>query len=63
MTAFSGPPPQGPFFLDLTELQALVDRQAEDPGLWFEAQRASEAYLQRALRELHAAIERITGAE
>ena len=35
----------------------LVDRQANDPSLWFAAQTAPEAYLQRALRELHAAIE------
>jgi hypothetical protein len=32
--------------------------QAEDEGLWFVAQTAPEAYLQAALRRLHAAIER-----
>lgn len=36
---------------------ALVHEQAEDEGLWFEAQTATEAYLQAALRELHAAVE------
>ena len=41
-----------------TPLQ-VVNRQAEDEGLWFIAQTAPEAYLQRALRELHAAIERL----
>lgn len=35
----------------------LVDVQAKDEGLWFVPVYASEAYLQRALRELHAAIE------
>lgn len=34
----------------------VVDQQAEDPGLWFIATTASEAYLQTALRRLHAAI-------
>lgn len=44
---------------ELERLRALklVGRQAEDPGLWFEAQTASEAYLQAELRRLHAAIE------
>ncbi len=31
--------------------------QAEDPGLWFNAHNAAEAYLQTALRSLHAVIE------
>jgi hypothetical protein len=35
----------------------LVDAQAEDPGLWAEAETAMEAYLQQALRRLHAAVE------
>jgi hypothetical protein len=39
-------------------LLALVDAQAEDDGLWFMAEHATEAYLQRALRHLHDAIER-----
>ncbi len=42
----------------LLELRALVDRQAEDDGLWFHAQTAPEAYLQQELRRLHEAIER-----
>ena len=37
--------------------RALVAQQAEDEGLWFVAVTASEAYLQRELRRLHAAIE------
>ena len=36
----------------------LVNEQSEDVGLCFDAQTASEAYLQRALRELHDAIEK-----
>jgi hypothetical protein len=39
------------------ELQSLVDKQAADDGLWFDAMYCSEGYLQQALRELHAAIE------
>ncbi len=35
----------------------LVNEQAEDDGLWFNPQYATEAYLQQALRKLHAAIE------
>lgn len=38
-------------------IQAVVDEQAEDDGLWFRAQYATEAYLQRALRHLHAVVE------
>lgn len=41
----------------------IVDRQAEDEGLWFQAQTASEAYLQQELRRLHAAIEGKTPEE
>ena len=35
----------------------LCAEQAEDEGLWFQAQTAPEAYLQAALRALHAAVE------
>ena len=35
----------------------LVDAQAADAGLWFQAQTAPEAYLQAALRMLHAVLE------
>ena len=37
---------------------SVVNRQAEDPALWFKAQTASEVYLQQALRELHEAVEK-----
>ncbi len=45
------------------DLQKLVDEQAEDDGLWFDAETAPEAYLQAKLRELHAAIERRKGEQ
>ena len=35
----------------------LVNEQAEDDGLWFKAQYATEAYLQQELRRLHTLIE------
>ena len=35
----------------------LVQHQAEDEGLWFEAMTATEAYLQQELRRLHEAVE------
>ncbi len=41
----------------LAALRQLVNQQAEDAGLWFMAHYASEAYLQEALRALHATIE------
>ena len=41
----------------MTDLIALVNEQAEDEGLWFIDATCSEAYLQAALRKLHAAIE------
>lgn len=37
--------------------KAVVDQQSEDDGLWFIPVTASEAYLQVALRRLHAAVE------
>ena len=41
----------------------LVNRQAEDPGLWFIAETAAEAYLQQELRKLHALIEKVADRE
>jgi len=46
---------------DLAKIQTIVDEQAEDEGLWFRAETAPEAYLQEALRWLHAAIEKGQG--
>lgn len=39
------------------KVMALVEKQANDAGCWFEAQTCAEAYLQRQLRLLHAEIE------
>lgn len=39
------------------EARRLVDEQAKDEGLWFQAQTCAEAYVQTALRKLHAAVE------
>ena len=41
-----------------TSALQLVKDQAQDEGLWFNAETASEAYLQQALRALHDAVER-----
>lgn len=41
----------------LEELKDAVHDQAEDYGLWLIAATAPEAYLQRALRYLHALVE------
>lgn len=41
----------------LQRLREIVNAQAEDGGLWFHAETAPEAYLQCALRRLHAEIE------
>jgi len=42
----------------LNDIKHLVDLQAEDETLWVVTRTATEAYLQRKLRELHALIER-----
>jgi hypothetical protein len=39
------------------EVIGLVNAQAMDEGLWFRAETVAEAYLQRELRRLHAAVE------
>ena len=41
------------------ELKIIVNMQAEDDGLWFIAETASEAYLQQSLRYLHDFIEKV----
>lgn len=35
----------------------VVNQQAEDEALWFDAERITEHILQNALRRLHAAVE------
>lgn len=44
----------------LKAIRAVVERQAEDEGLWFQAQHISESYLQQELRYLHRVIENMT---
>lgn len=44
----------------LERIQAIVNEQAEDEGLWFIAHYLTEAYLQQELRRLHAVIEETT---
>lgn len=39
------------------EIKFLVDKQANNDGLWFVAETAAEGYLQQELRNLHAVIE------
>lgn len=46
-----------------TDLPALIEQQANDPGLWFDARTASEAYLQQELRKLHAVAEHRSSRE
>lgn len=47
---------------EIREIREMVDRQAEDEGLWFIRVTASEAYLQQELRSLHDRIERLARA-
>jgi hypothetical protein len=46
----------------LSAVVNLVNEQAEDEGLWFEAQTMPEAYLQQELRRLHEVIEELPRA-
>ncbi len=41
----------------LEPIRKMVDAQAKDDGLWFDALTAPEAYLQQELRKLHAVVE------
>jgi hypothetical protein len=42
---------------ELAAIRELVNKQAEDEGLWFVAATGPEAYLQQELSKLHAVIE------
>lgn len=44
-------------YIRLLRAIAVVEKQAKDDGLWFDAETAAEAYLQQELRHLHAVIE------
>jgi len=48
---------------DIEFMRWLVNKQAEDEGLWFKAKTAPEAYLQQELRKLHHAIEGLVGKQ
>ena len=39
------------------QAKLMAEAQAKDEGLWFQAQTAPEAYLQKALRRLHHVVE------
>ena len=41
----------------LAAIQKVVNEQAEDEGLWFDAKTTTEVYLQLELRRLHRVIE------
>ena len=41
----------------IAKIKTIVNEQANDDGLWFNAKYASEAYLQHELRRLHKVIE------
>ena len=41
----------------LGEAKALIDTQADDETLWFDAETAPEAHVMAALRALHQAVE------
>lgn len=41
----------------LQQARELVNEQADDEALWFEATTCSEGYLQSALRKIHASID------
>ena len=47
----------------LNAIQSVVNEQAENEGLWFRAEYATEAYLQSELRRLHEVIDGKTGDE
>ena len=42
---------------NVDDIREVVDQQANDEGLWCEAETAPEAYLQQELRRLHRVIE------
>lgn len=44
----------------MSNARRLVEEQAKDEGLWFHAETCAEAYVQAALRKLHAAVEGAT---
>ena len=49
--------------MDHEDPKDVVNEQAEDEGLWCHPHYASEAYMQQALRRLHAAVEGVSPTE
>ncbi len=47
----------------MDEILGLVNEQAKDEGLWFQATTAPEGYLQQELRRLHELVERVAERE
>ena len=43
----------------IENLKLLIEKQADDDGLWFDSICASEAYLQLELRRLHGLCEKV----
>lgn len=41
----------------LTCIRVAVNKQADDDGIWFRAEHATEAYLQQELRKIHSIVE------
>ena len=58
----SAPTPEPALVAAARAALKMVDDQAEDEGLWFIAQYASEGYLQQELRRLHATVEALRKA-
>lgn len=54
---YLGPCPSPDDAQEQNDVRRIVDEQARDEGLWFQAQTCAEAYVQTALRKLHAAAE------
>ena len=49
-----------PEAVQLAEAQKVVDEQANDESLWFDAEYITEAMLQKELRRLHEVIEGVS---
>ena len=48
---------EGALAAKLQSISSIVGTQAEDQGIWFQAETSAEAYMQQELRKLHAAVE------
>ena len=57
MTGFNSKKQASKSLLETKSARAIAAEQAEDTGLWFVAETATEAHLQAALRRLTEAVE------